>query len=116
MSGPARRPCEPCGASGDDCPWCTSGQQGPGQQAAWAAFRRRMKKISGTYTFLIASVEDVLRRVEASGRPGAVDLLVEGKRSLLEWDMTDPVDGNRNKVTMGLLDFQRRAIDFLTER
>lgn len=110
------RVCEACGGDATpDCGWCTEGYQRHAQTTVWRKFRRGMKKISGTYGFLDAVVRDVLERLTDCRRPGAADLLVEGKRALLEWDLTDPVDGDRDSITAELVDFQRRALDFLTE-
>ena len=111
------RLCEACGGSLDDpsaCLWCSGGFQDVEQQVRWSLFRRRMKKISGTYDFLRDTVEDLVERLLAV--PGSSDLASEGRRLLHEWEVTDPSDKGRRDVAKELSGFTSRAIDRLTGR
>jgi hypothetical protein len=109
------RLCEACGGTPDDpsaCLWCSGGYQDVEQQVRWSVFRRRMKKISGTYDFLRDTVEDLVRRLVST--PGSADLAAEGRMLLHEWEVTDPSGDGRRDVTKDLSDFVRRAVDRLT--
>lgn len=111
------RLCEACGgeATADNCMWCTGGFQNGQQQAQWNLWRRRMKKVSGTYDFLRGTVEDVIGRLKDREDGLSVSLAVEGKRLLLEWEITDPLGKIRHKVTEELTEFVKKAMDHLTE-
>lgn len=111
------RLCEACGGFPEDpraCLWCTGGFQSVEQQVRWGLFRRKMKKISGTYDFLRDTVEDLVERLLKV--PGSSDLASEGRALLHEWEVTDPSDKDRRNIAKDLSGFTRRAIDRLTGR
>lgn len=111
------RLCEACGgeAATNSCMWCTNGFQNAQQQAQWNLWRRRMKKVSGTYDFLRGVVDDVIKRLKDREDSKSVSLAVEGRRLLLEWEITDPLGKIRHKVTEELTEFVKKAVSHLTK-
>lgn len=109
---PTVRVCEPC--DGHGCPWCSNGLQTNDQYLMWCDFRKRMRNISNTYSFVEEIVLDVLDRLNKLDTDEALVLALEGQRLLECWSRTNPVNQGRNAATEALKDFNRRALDYLT--
>lgn len=101
------RVCEAC--QGSDCPWCSRGQQDRGEFQRWLTFRRNMRTLSNTYSFLEEIVSDILARLLEDGSPEAIDLMVEGRALLDTWLSAD----DRSESTEALKAFSKRALDWL---
>jgi hypothetical protein len=114
--------CEACDAGPGcaDCDWCEgTGAVEAIQNARWRKFKAKMRKESSSYNFVGAAIADVLNRLAASERPGALKLYVEGNDLLAKWEAAESLTEARTKATSELLAFNRRALDFLvptTER
>lgn len=104
--------CEPC--DGHGCPWCNNGLQTREQYLMWCKFRRKMRNISNTYSFVEEIVLDILDRLNKLDTDEALVLALEGQRLLERWSRTNPVNQGRNAATEALKDFNRRALDYLT--
>ena len=107
--------CEACGAGSmaDECPWCDDGLQSIQQLRMWSHFRKRMRHISGTYTFLQDMVLDILGRLVANGSDKAMVMWHEGSELMSMWSCADPVNGGRSDATSKLVEFNQRALDLL---
>lgn len=107
--------CEACGGSvEDDCSWCDRGFQSVEQQARWRNFRKRMQKISGTYSVFRDMLESLIGRLYAIGTPEATRLADGGRERLHKWLLAEPATEGRIAAIQELVAFNGKALDYLT--
>jgi hypothetical protein len=107
--------CEACGGSTEDaCPWCDQGFQSVEQQVRWRRFRKRMQKISGTYSVFKEMLESLIGRLYALGTPEALKLADEGRDRLHRWVIAEPATQDRLIAIQELMAFNGRALDYFT--
>lgn len=107
------RTCLACIGQAGECPWCTNGFQTTEQFRKWSEVRLRLKKASGTYSFLEDITLDVLERLRAEGSDQAFNLALEGHKLLETWTFADPAGGDRSAAAGALTDFTKKALDLL---
>lgn len=103
--------CKACG--GRSCKWCTNGFQDEDQRREWAEFRRRMRKISATYSLLERVMRELIDRLTEAGTQDARDMASEGQRLLSEWASADPDTKERREASSAIGVFQKKAIRVL---
>ena len=113
MSRDTLRECEACGGRGLDCPWCNNGLQTLQQQRSWKRFRKRMRKLSGTYSVLEDLILDILDRLGRRGDTGSDVLCSEGMLIMHRWRTLDPLDERRLALFEEMKDYTKRALDHL---
>lgn len=107
------RTCLACLGQGGECSWCAGGFQTTEQFRKWSEVRLRMKKSSGTYSFLEDVTLDVLERLRSEGSDEALALVLEGHKLLETWTFADPTGGDRSAAAGALTDFTKSALDLL---
>ncbi len=105
------RVCAACG--GRSCRWCTRGYQDREQQAAWAKFRVRSRKISSTYSLLEKVVRELIDSLDAIGE---TDLADGGRECLEKWMSAAPDTMERREASMMISVFQSNAVVELMSR
>jgi len=107
--------CPACGGGEgrNACGWCFGlGLIDGRQRENWKRWREMQRRESSTHSILAGIVENILQRLRDSPRPGASAWRIKGEDLLQAWH--DASDEQRPAAASSLMDFHRRALEFLT--
>jgi len=96
--------CLACGGIYKDCKWCTNGLMNEKQLLDWINFKQQRRSISGTYNFLESTTKEIIEKLELLD---LIDLAIQGKQLLTEWDSAYDKSEVTNKLTI----FHKTALE-----